>query len=84
VFAGVRPEGKAEVIGRLQAEGQAAVFVGDGVTLVSGDPLGVVDAIALARATMTVIRANLAWAFGYNLMADQAEGPRRAGSHGQC
>jgi Cu+-exporting ATPase len=97
VFAGVRPDGKAEVIRRLQAEGQPAAFVGDGVndaaalaqadlglalgtgadaaigaadiTLVSGDPASVTDAISLARAAMSVIRANLAWAFGYNVIA---------------
>jgi len=97
VFAGVRPEGKAEIIRRLQAEGQPAAFVGDGVndaaalaqadlglaigtgtdaaigaadlTLVSGDPVGATDAISLARSAMTVIRANLAWAFGYNVVA---------------
>jgi Cu+-exporting ATPase len=97
VFAGVRPGDKAALIERLQAEGQPAVFVGDGVndaaalaqadlglaigtgadaaigaadlTLVSGDPAGVADAIALARATMTVIRANLIGAFCYNLVA---------------
>ncbi len=97
VFAGVRPDGKAEVIRRLQAAGQPAAFVGDGVndapalaqadlglalgtgadaaigaadiTLVSGDPASVTDAISLARAAMTVIRANLAWAFGYNVIA---------------
>jgi P-type Cu+ transporter len=97
VFAGVRPEGKAEVIRRLQAAGQPAAFVGDGVndaaalaqadlglalgtgadaaigaadiTLVSGDPASAADAISLARAAMTVIRGNLAWAFGYNVIA---------------
>ena len=96
-LAGVRPEGKAAAIRGLQADGQSAVFVGDGVndaaalaqadlgialgtgtdaaigaadlTLVSGDPAAIADAIALARATMTVIRANLAWAFGYNVIA---------------
>jgi P-type Cu+ transporter len=97
VFAGVRPEGKAAIIRRLQAEGEPAAFVGDGVndaaalaqadlgiavgtgtdaaigaadlTLVSGDPLGVADAIALGRAAMAVIHTNLAWAFGYNVIA---------------
>ena len=97
VFAGVRPDGKAEVIRQLQDDGQPAVFAGDGIndaaalaqadlgmaagagtdaaigaadlTLVNGDPVGVADAIQLARATMTVIRANLAWAFGYNVIA---------------
>ena len=100
VFAGVRPEGKVEVIRRLQSDGVPVAFVGDGVndaaalaqadlgmaigaiwngtdaaigaadlTLVSDDPLSIVSAIKLARATMAVIRANLAWASGYNLIA---------------
>jgi P-type Cu+ transporter len=46
----------------------AAIGVAD-VTLVGGDPLSIVAALELARATMTVIRANLAWASGYNLVA---------------
>jgi Cu+-exporting ATPase len=37
------------------------------VVLVGGDLLGVVDAIAVSRATMTNIRQNLFWAFGYNV-----------------
>jgi len=97
VVAGVRPDGKAEVIRGLRASGESAAFVGDGVndaaalaqadlgiavgtgtdaaigaadiTLVGGDPAGIADAIALARATMTVIRTNLSWAFGYNVIA---------------
>jgi len=97
VFAGVRPEGKAQVIRQMQASGLPAAFAGDGVndaaalaqadlgmaagtgtdaaigaaglTLVSGDPAGIADAIELARATTAVIRANLAWAFGYNVIA---------------
>ncbi|MEA2606494.1 MAG: P-type Cu+ transporter, partial [Chloroflexota bacterium] len=38
------------------------------VTLVGGDPRAVSAAIELSRATMTVIRQNLAWAFGYNIV----------------
>jgi P-type Cu+ transporter len=46
----------------------AAIGAAD-LTLVSGDPLSIVSAIELARATMTVIRGNLAWASGYNVIA---------------
>jgi P-type Cu+ transporter len=38
------------------------------VTLVGGDPRGVERAIELSRRTMTVIRQNLFWAFGYNVV----------------
>ena len=46
----------------------AAIGAAD-VTLVGGDPLSIVVAVELARATLDVIRANLAWASGYNLVA---------------
>ncbi len=39
------------------------------LTLVSGDLRGAADAIRLSRATLRIIRQNLAWAFGYNLAA---------------
>jgi len=38
------------------------------VTLIRGDPRGVVVAIELARRTLRVIRWNLVWAFGYNVL----------------
>jgi Cu+-exporting ATPase len=38
------------------------------VTLIGGDPGAVPTAIELSRATMTVIRQNLLWAFGYNVL----------------
>jgi Cu+-exporting ATPase len=97
VFAEVRPQGKAEAVARLQADGIGVCFVGDGVndaaalaqadlgmaigagadaavgaadlTLVAGDPASAADAIQLARATVAVIRGNLALAAGYNLIA---------------
>jgi Cu+-exporting ATPase len=38
------------------------------VTLVGGDPRAVADALALSRATISVIRQNLFWAFAYNVV----------------
>ena len=38
------------------------------VTLVGGDPRAVAAAIGLSRATMSVIRQNLFWAFAYNVV----------------
>lgn len=57
------------------AEADIGVAVGTGtdiaiesadVVLMSGDLLGVTNAIALSRATITNIRQNLFWAFAYN------------------
>ncbi|MEU4999985.1 heavy metal translocating P-type ATPase [Streptomyces sp. NPDC021622] len=45
----------------------AAIGAAD-VTLVREDVLVVADAVKLARRTMGTIRANLLWAFGYNLV----------------
>ena len=39
-----------------------------GVTLVGNDPRGVPAAIGLSRATMTIVRQNLFWAFAYNIV----------------
>ncbi|MCL2850587.1 MAG: heavy metal translocating P-type ATPase, partial [Micrococcales bacterium] len=39
------------------------------VTLVRADPMLVPQAVRLSRATLRIIKQNLAWAFGYNLAA---------------
>jgi Cu+-exporting ATPase len=46
----------------------AAIGAAD-LTLVGGDPRRIADAILLSRAVLRTIRANLAWAFGYNIIA---------------
>ncbi|HZK05138.1 MAG TPA: heavy metal translocating P-type ATPase [Actinomycetaceae bacterium] len=39
------------------------------ITIVSGDPRAVPEAIVISRATLRVIRQNLFWAFAYNVAA---------------
>jgi len=39
------------------------------LTLVSGDPRAVADAITLSRKTLATIKGNLGWAFCYNAAA---------------
>ncbi|MET9380338.1 heavy metal translocating P-type ATPase [Streptomyces sp. NPDC002928] len=97
VIAEVLPEGKVEVVRRLQGEGRTVAMVGDGVndaaalatadlglamgtgtdaaieagdlTLVRGDLRVAADAIRLSRRTLSTIKGNLVWAFGYNVAA---------------
>ncbi|WP_344634022.1 HAD-IC family P-type ATPase, partial [Streptomyces glaucosporus] len=46
----------------------AAIEAGD-LTLVRGDLRTAADAVRLARRTLTTIKSNLFWAFGYNVAA---------------
>ena len=52
----------------IGAAADAAIGAAD-LTLVSDDPSDLATAIQLARATLRTIRANLAWACGYNVIA---------------
>jgi Cu+-exporting ATPase len=45
-----------------------AIETGD-ITLLHGDVAKIAEAIALSRQTLTTIKQNLAWAFGYNVVA---------------
>ena len=45
-----------------------AIEAGD-ITLLSGDVSKIAEAIALSRSTLSTIRQNLVWAFGYNVVA---------------
>jgi len=55
-------------VGIAIGSGAAIAIEAAGITLVGGDPRGVPAAIALSRATMGVVRENLFWAFGYNVL----------------
>ena len=60
VIAGVLPDGKEQVIRRLQEHGTVAM-VGDGISDVAA-------AVRLSRATLRNIHENLFWAFAYNIL----------------
>ncbi|SFF59814.1 Cu+-exporting ATPase [Actinacidiphila alni] len=55
-------------LGIAMGTGTDAAAAASDVTLVRGDIGAVADAVRLARRTMATIRANLAWAFAYNLV----------------
>jgi P-type Cu+ transporter len=56
-------------LGLAMGTGTDAAIEAADVTLVSGDPGAVADAIALSRKTLKTIKGNLGWAFGYNAAA---------------
>jgi Cu+-exporting ATPase len=55
-------------VGMAIGTGADVAMEASDITLVRGDLQGIVDAILLSRATMSTIRRNLGWAFGYNIL----------------
>jgi Cu+-exporting ATPase len=55
-------------VGIAIGTGTGVAMLTAAITLVHADVGAVGDAIALSRATLRIIRQNLAWAFGYNLV----------------
>ena len=53
-------------VGIAMGPGSDVAVESAGITLLSGDLLGIVRAVTLSRATMRNIRQNLLFAFGYN------------------
>ena len=56
-------------LGLAMGTGTDVAIEASDLTLVSGDLRAVADAIRLARATLRTIKANLFWAFAYNVAA---------------
>ncbi len=55
-------------VGIAMGTGTDVAIEAGAVTLMRGDPLGVVTAIRLARTVMRVVKQNLFWAFVYNVI----------------
>jgi Cu+-exporting ATPase len=55
-------------VGIAMGSGTDVAIEAADVTLVRGDLRGVVTAVELSRRTIRIIKENLAWAFGYNLI----------------
>jgi len=56
-------------LGMAAGTGTDAAIGAADLTIVNGDPGTIAEALLLARATLSVIRGNLCWAFGYNAIA---------------
>lgn len=56
-------------LGMAMGSGADAAIEAADITVVSGDLRAAADAVRLSRATLTVIKQNLFWAFAYNVAA---------------
>lgn len=56
-------------VGIAMGSGTDAANEAASMTIARSDIMGLVDAILVARGTVRTIRQNLAWAFGYNIIA---------------
>jgi Cu+-exporting ATPase len=55
-------------VGIAMGSGTDVAIEAADVTLMRGDLMGVVTAVELSRQTIRIIKQNLAWAFGYNVI----------------
>jgi ATPase, P-type (transporting), HAD superfamily, subfamily IC len=55
-------------VGIAMGTGSGTAMASAAITLVHEDLGAVADAIALSKATLSIVKQNLAWAFGYNLV----------------
>jgi Cu2+-exporting ATPase len=69
VFAEVLPADKARHVQELQAEGKRVAIETAKVVLMRSDPLDIIKAIVLSKATVRKMKQNLVWASVYNILA---------------
>ena len=55
-------------VGLAMSSGTDVAIEAADVTLMRGDLFGVVSAVELSRRTVSIVKQNLAWVFGYNLV----------------